>query len=69
MFWFVVIVLIALLCAGCVGLALGFRLLKFGEEVSNQKRTLGIVLISFIDILAGGFSFAGVGTGVVEPLL
>lgn len=69
MFWFVIIVLIALLCAGITGLVLGIRLLKFGEDVSTQKHTLRIVLFSLIEILAAGFALAGVATKVGDPLI
>ncbi len=69
MFWFVTVFLIGKICAGLVGFAVGVKLLKFGEDAAQQERTLRIVVISFVDILAGGFALAAVATKVVEPLV
>lgn len=69
MFWFVIIVLIVMMCAGVIGLAMGVKLLRFGEDVAGQKRTLRVVLISFIDFLAGGFALAAVATKIIDPLV
>jgi hypothetical protein len=69
MFWFVIIILIAMMCAGVISFAVGVKLLKFGEEAAQQEHTLRIVVISFIDILVGGFALAAVATKVVDPLV
>lgn len=69
MFWFVTILLIGMTCAGVIGLAVGIRLLKFGEEATGQQRTLRIVFISFFDVLAGGSAIAAVLTRVVDPII
>jgi hypothetical protein len=69
MFWFVTVFLIATMCAGVIGLALGIRFLKFGEEAADQARTLRIVLMSFSEILVGGFALAAVATKVVDPIV
>ena len=69
MFWFVIIVLIAMMCAGLIGLVVGVRVLKFGEDAAGQWRTVRIVFISFMEILAGGFALAAVATRVVNPIV
>lgn len=69
MFWFVIIVLIAMICAGLIGLVVGVRILKFGEDAAGQRRTLRIVFVSFVEILAGGFALAAVSTKVVDPIV
>lgn len=69
MFWFVIIVLIAMMCTGVIGLVVGVRVLKFGEDAAGQWRTLRIVFISLVEILAGGFAVAAVSTKVVDPIV
>ncbi len=69
MFWFVTVFLIATVCAGVIGFALGIRFLKFGEEAGDQTRTLRIVVMSFSEIIVGGFTLAALLTRVVDPLV
>jgi hypothetical protein len=69
MFWFVTVFLIATVCAGVIGLALGIRFLKFGKEAPDQARTLRIVVMSFSEILVGGFALAALATKVVDPFV
>ncbi|MGI8838848.1 MAG: hypothetical protein ACR2H4_19740 [Pyrinomonadaceae bacterium] len=69
MFWFVTIFLFVTICAGAIGLAMGIRLLKFGEEAVGQQHTLRIVVLSFSEILVGGFALAALATKVVDPLV
>lgn len=69
MFWFVTVFLIATVFAGVIGLALGIRLLKFGEKSIAQERTLRIVVISFLEILVSGFALLAVATRVVDPFV
>ncbi|MGH9960642.1 MAG: hypothetical protein ACREBC_26570 [Pyrinomonadaceae bacterium] len=69
MFWFVTIFLIVTICAGAIGFAIGIRLLKFGEEGARQERTLRIVVISFLEIIVGGFALAALVTHVVDPIV
>lgn len=69
MFWFGIIILTAVVCKGVIGVAVGLRLLRFGEDVVKQSRTVRTVLISIVDILAGGIMLAAVATKVVDPLV
>ena len=69
MFWFVTILLIAMTCAGVIGLAIGIALLNFGEPAVRQHRTLRVVFICFFEILAGGAALAAVLTKVIDPLV
>lgn len=67
MFWFVAIFLIATMGTGVIGLAVGIRLLKFGEEAVGQESTIRIVVVSFLGILVGGLALAALATKVVDP--
>lgn len=69
MFWFVLIILIAMMCTGLIGLVVGVGFLKFGEDAAGQGRTLRTVFISFVEILAAGFALAAVATKVVDPIV
>jgi hypothetical protein len=69
MFWFVTIVLIVTMCAGAIGFGVGLKLLKFGEDAARQERTLRVVIVSFMEILAGGMALAAIAARVVDPLI
>jgi len=69
MFWFVIIVLAVMVCTGVLGFFIGLKFLRFGEDSAEQQKTLKVVVVSFVNVLAGGLAIAATATDAVEPLV